>query len=303
MAIIIKQAQSSQRLVEILEHRHHCLFRTNGKHIDHFDVLPTSYNFAATQEGKVIGSCRLIELDSYAIREFDQYPFRELTQKVEGNSGYIDLICIESPQHLQSMILQGLIKMSLLQAQRREMKFIFISFLSKHTSIDFGVPFQKVFEKESDFVIYSISLDDFEKNVLSKIADKEILRFRETFYYTIFQAGEVIVTEGDRGSSAFISEHSNVEIIIRAQNELKTIGTITPGQLIGEVAMLTNEKRTASLIAVNHTACISFDRFDFYQVLELEPNRSIEIFRIFSKRMKSFNQRLAKEATSGQKEN
>lgn len=295
MAIIIKQAQSSQRLVEILEHRHHCFFKTPGKHIDHFDVLPTSYNFAAIQDGHIVGSCRLIELDSYAISEFDQYPFRELTQKVEGNSGYIDLICIDSSSAMQSMVLQGLVKMSLLQAQRREMKFVFIALSLNHAPVDFGVPAQKVFEKENEFSIYTLSLDDFEKSVLSKIADKEILRFRETFYYTIFEAGEVIVTEGDRGSSAFISEHSNVEIIIRAQNELKTIGMITPGQLIGEVAMLTNEKRTASLVAVNNTACISFDRFDFYQILEMEPNRSIEIFRIFSKRMKSFNQRLAKE--------
>jgi CRP-like cAMP-binding protein len=78
---------------------------------------------------------------------------------------------------------------------------------------------------------------------------------------------------------------------------LKSIRTLSAGQLIGEVAMLTNDTRTASIVTKTKCPCVSFERAEFMKLLYAEPHRSMDIFKIFGKRLSESNKRLA-EATS-----
>jgi CRP-like cAMP-binding protein len=119
------------------------------------------------------------------------------------------------------------------------------------------------------------------------------MRFQEVFYCSVFEAGEVIVAQGEKGSTAYLIEDGEVEVLIKGKDQLIPISTIGRGQLIGEIAMVTNEPRTASVISKTVTSCIAFDRSEFMRLLYSQPHRSLDIFKIFSKRLSESNRRLA----------
>jgi CRP-like cAMP-binding protein len=57
--------------------------------------------------------------------------------------------------------------------------------------------------------------------------------------------------------------------------------------------MVTNEPRTASIIAKTFMSCLAFERKSFLRLMYLHPDKSLDLFKLFSKRLSVVNSRLA----------
>ena len=80
----------------------------------------------------------------------------------------------------------------------------------------------------------------------------------------IFKAGETILKQGDEGSNAFIIESGTVEILIEKENNLvQHIGTRGAGTIIGEMALIDNKPRTATIKAVEDSELLEITQDDF----------------------------------------
>ena len=80
----------------------------------------------------------------------------------------------------------------------------------------------------------------------------------------IFKAGETILKQGDEGSNAFIIESGTVEILIEKENNLvQHIGTRGAGTIIGEMALIDNKPRTATIKAVENSELLEITQDDF----------------------------------------
>jgi len=114
---------------------------------------------------------------------------------------------------------------------------------------------------------------DIPKTILIKILkDIKIIKY---------QTGEIIIKEGDEDETMYYILLGSVKVV--KQNKLLTI--LQNGTLIGEMATLLKEKRTASIIsATNNTTLISF-KIDFnlfhtdlgYYFAIIYKNLSIEL--------------------------
>lgn len=87
-----------------------------------------------------------------------------------------------------------------------------------------------------------------------------------------FDAGSVIMREGNRGRTFYILAEGEVEICQRTQYDPlvtadsylgSVINRLGPGDYFGERSLLTGEPRAASIRASERTTCIVFDRDDF----------------------------------------
>lgn len=87
-----------------------------------------------------------------------------------------------------------------------------------------------------------------------------------------FDAGTVIMREGNRGRTFYILAEGEVEICQRTQYDPlvtadsylgSVINRLGPGDYFGERSLLTGEPRAASIRASERTTCIVFDRDDF----------------------------------------
>lgn len=65
-----------------------------------------------------------------------------------------------------------------------------------------------------------------------------------------FQADEFICRQGEAGDSLFIIQNGLVEILLRQPDSLILLDRLRHGDILGEMALITGEPRTASAVAV-----------------------------------------------------
>lgn len=84
-----------------------------------------------------------------------------------------------------------------------------------------------------------------------------------------FKAGEIIMHQGAKGDCAYIIEDGVVEIFIeREGGKMQSVGTRGPGSIIGEMAIVDDAPRTATVRAVKDCKMLEITRDDFVNRLK-----------------------------------
>ena len=78
----------------------------------------------------------------------------------------------------------------------------------------------------------------------------------QTSYQSRFYAGQALFTQGDEGDCAFIIEKGTVEVYINKNDKKMIIATLVAGDLLGEMAIIDQQPRTASAVALEDTEVI-----------------------------------------------
>lgn len=85
----------------------------------------------------------------------------------------------------------------------------------------------------------------------------------------VFKAGEIIISQGDVGDCAYIIEEGKVEIrYTDAEGRVRLLGTRGANAMIGEMAIIDNAPRTATIIAVEECKLLEISKNDFSRRLE-----------------------------------
>ncbi len=85
----------------------------------------------------------------------------------------------------------------------------------------------------------------------------------------IFNKGDVIMRQGDIGENAFIIENGKVEIHIEKPNGTKTtVGTRSAGAVIGEMSLIDNAPRSATITAIAECSLLEITKDDFTRRLD-----------------------------------
>ncbi len=85
----------------------------------------------------------------------------------------------------------------------------------------------------------------------------------------IFKAGDIIMRQGDTGDCAYIIEKGLVEILIeKANGAVSHVGTRGPGTIIGEMAIVDNEPRIATIKALEDCDLLEITKDDFARRLK-----------------------------------
>jgi CRP-like cAMP-binding protein len=309
MASIIRLAKSTSELNDVLQTRFHIMLeagielgqysRLTRRIIDHLDVFPRTYNFIAYSSGAPVACLRAVEYQPDEPLLNIAYDFAESRNALKGRVYCLDKLVVASVVEGRGTLQRQLIKMALGLLTRRDVQHAFFLCPEEIMPIAVEVGFKSL---QDPFVAQTfdmrvvpmvVDVSEFYGRLTADIADQEIMRFQEVFYYSIFTPGEIMVVQGEKGSTAYLIEEGEVEVVIRNNENLIPVSTIGKGHMIGEVAMVTNEPRTASLIAKQTTSCISFDRTEFLRLMYNQPQRSLDVFKIFSKRLTESNRRLA----------
>jgi CRP-like cAMP-binding protein len=103
-----------------------------------------------------------------------------------------------------------------------------------------------------------------------------------------FEDGDVICAEGELGRQAFIIV-SGTAVVSRGDEVIATVG---PGDLVGELALLGDGRRTASVTAIEPVSAYVMSAQEFNSVLHL-PGLDAQIRRIAAARRASNDQPVA----------
>jgi len=97
----------------------------------------------------------------------------------------------------------------------------------------------------------------------------------DKFQLHTFKKDEVVINEGKSGKSFFLIRSGQVSIMtrdIRKVGENVQLGTMEEGDFFGEVALLTDKPRTATVVANGDLELMELTRDDFNEIVQTYPS-------------------------------
>jgi len=102
-----------------------------------------------------------------------------------------------------------------------------------------------------------------------------------------YSAGQPIVTQGHGGEGFFVIVSGKAEAFReRSDGEKVTVNAFGPTDFFGELALLDEGLRTASVIAAEPTQCLALTRWDFLTALREDAEMSVIILQELAKRFR-----------------
>ena len=109
-----------------------------------------------------------------------------------------------------------------------------------------------------------------------------------------FEPGDLIVEEGRTGNGMFIVVSGSAEVIKGLKTgQPRVVATLGANEPIGEMALLGEWPRTASVRALEKTECLGIDRWIFLDHLSKEPMLALRLLQILALRLAETAERLA----------
>jgi NTE family protein len=98
--------------------------------------------------------------------------------------------------------------------------------------------------------------------------------------------GEWLFREGDPPDGVYIVRVGHLEVVQEAQ-EPQTINTLTRGAVLGELALLNNSPRSASIRALRDTELLMVEKTEFDSLLHREPELALSLTRVLSTQLQA----------------
>lgn len=100
------------------------------------------------------------------------------------------------------------------------------------------------------------------------------------------QAGEILFRQDDPGDGMYWIEEGLLVVLQGRLDEPRLLTFRYPGQVVGEIALLENVQRTASVAAIAPTRLRYLSKEKFQGLLALIPGFGVEIMRLLSSRLR-----------------
>jgi CRP-like cAMP-binding protein len=115
------------------------------------------------------------------------------------------------------------------------------------------------------------------------LSDRDLKRLVDTFKETTFEAGATIATEGERGVGFFFIAEGTVEYSIDGQK----IGTGGTGNYFGEIALIDDGPRTATIVALTDVKAYGMTMWEFRPLVEEEASIAWELLQVMARRLRA----------------
>jgi cAMP-dependent protein kinase regulator len=118
--------------------------------------------------------------------------------------------------------------------------------------------------------------------LFAEMSANEVAHFLKRSERRPVPVGEILIREGDVGSHFYIVLSGKLKVHKKGQQ----IGTLTPGDFVGEIALLAPVPRTATVTAVEHTQVLELSRIAFFETLSANVSFSSKIIEVAQERRK-----------------
>ena len=130
--------------------------------------------------------------------------------------------------------------------------------------------------------------------LFSQLSRRDLKRLAKGTVSRQFGKREVIVAEGEQAVSFYIIRSGRAEVVTGAgTSNPKVLATIGPGEFFGEMALLDDYLRSASVRALEDTECLVLYRWDFLAELRTSPSIAVQMLPVLSRRLREAEAELA----------
>ena len=119
--------------------------------------------------------------------------------------------------------------------------------------------------------------------LFAELEPRELQRLSGSFKEQIFEPGQTVVAEGERVARFFVIESG--EAVVNVHGEER--GRLGPGDYFGDVAMIDQGERTASIEAQSDLTCYSLTFWDFRPLVESDARIAWPLLQAMAKRLRA----------------
>jgi len=107
-----------------------------------------------------------------------------------------------------------------------------------------------------------------------------------------YEPGQAFFQQGDPGDAAFIILDGEAEVQIDTPKGPVSVANLGRNEIVGEIAVLCEVPRTATVVAKGKTVTLKISRETFFRLITEFPQMSIEIMRELGRRIEKTNGQL-----------
>ncbi len=302
MSTRIKIAGTTEEIDGLFRCRHLALVAELGTHfpqpdgrlMDRFDAFPSTLNIVAKAGQSVVGGVRLTSGASDSPLD-ELYDFSGSLAPLTRTAVLSRFCLLEDYQDIALRLGFSLLYMAAYSAAKREFTHLVCAPGPRVARLAQSIGFQQVasrFHHEAtgaEVVPMVLDLRQVKLPILEMTRKPGVLDYFENMEWEYHQAGDAIIQAGQAGDSAYLVVDGEVIVSVergapgrRSTFELATLG---PGQLFGELALLTSRKRTANVVAATEVDLMVLEREAFRDELIRNPARLPQVLEQLADRL------------------
>jgi CRP/FNR family cyclic AMP-dependent transcriptional regulator len=109
-----------------------------------------------------------------------------------------------------------------------------------------------------------------------------------------FNAGDTILSEGDKGETAFLILKGSVEVAVGAEDKARVVGKLDAGEVFGEMSLIDAGPRSATIRAAGDTTCLETSFDGFLELVAENPKEAATILKTLVRRLRQMNELVAR---------
>lgn len=107
-----------------------------------------------------------------------------------------------------------------------------------------------------------------------------------------FGKGDIIFCEYEPGNSFYFLMEGKVKITKILSDREKILDILEPGEIFGEMAIIDEGPRSATIVAVDDVKALEFNKANFEILMKSKPELAIKLLKIFANRIYDQKRRL-----------
>ena len=112
-----------------------------------------------------------------------------------------------------------------------------------------------------------------------------LARLIPSFEHVRANSGEIIFKQGEPGDSLFIIIDGIVRVFLEPGGRSREIACLGPGECFGEMALLTDEPRSADIEAMTDLVLLKLSRDRFNQLIKKHPSLGVNFAGLLASRL------------------
>ncbi len=130
--------------------------------------------------------------------------------------------------------------------------------------------------------------------LFSSLDKRELQTLAKSSQERTYSAGTKLFSQGDSGSGLYILKNGKVSITqTSGQGAEKEINTAGAGETLGEMALLDDQPRSATVTAVEDVTALLLPVWEFRGVIKAHPDIALKLLASLSRRLRKVQGRAA----------
>lgn len=131
--------------------------------------------------------------------------------------------------------------------------------------------------------------------VFRHLGSRSRTRLAQLFCRRAYRAGDVIVRQGDTSMSFYVVLSGAVRILRHSgENDRVDIVEEGTGSFFGEMGVIDDQPRAATVVALEPTECALLAKWDFQRELTADPELGLALISVLNDRIRTLEERLTR---------